>query len=89
MGIIISIVEYKKQRCIEALMQQIGLPQYCDECGGGDEFDDFVEYTDFDENELYPLSAEVSGPAVSAAYTQSQPAQILPFPAKPKKRARK
>ncbi len=89
MGIIISIAEYKKKRCIDALIQHIGLPQYCDECGGGDEFDDFAEYTDFDENDLYTLSAEASGPAISATYTQPRPAQIIPFPAKPKKRARK
>ena len=34
MGKIISLTEYRKKRCLEALMEQIGMPDYCDECGG-------------------------------------------------------
>lgn len=33
MGKIISLVEYRRKRCLEALMLQIGLPNYCEECG--------------------------------------------------------
>jgi hypothetical protein len=33
MGKIVSLVEYRKKRCIEALMQDIGVPDYCSECG--------------------------------------------------------
>jgi hypothetical protein len=33
MGKIISLAEYRRKRCLEALMLEIGLPDYCDECG--------------------------------------------------------
>jgi hypothetical protein len=33
MGKIISLAEYRRKRCLEALMLEIGLPEYCDECG--------------------------------------------------------
>lgn len=35
MGEIISLAEYRRKRCLEALMLEIGLPDYCDECGEG------------------------------------------------------
>lgn len=33
MGVIISIEEYRKRRCLEALLADIGLPGFCEECG--------------------------------------------------------
>jgi hypothetical protein len=32
-GKIIFIEEYRQRRCLEALLADIGLPRYCDECG--------------------------------------------------------
>jgi hypothetical protein len=32
MGNIITIEEYRKRRCLEALLDHIGLPAYCSEC---------------------------------------------------------
>ncbi|HKD74595.1 MAG TPA: hypothetical protein VKB76_03840 [Ktedonobacterales bacterium] len=32
-GKIIFIEEYRQQRCLAALLADIGLPRYCDECG--------------------------------------------------------
>ncbi len=32
-GKIIFIEEYRQRRCLEALLADIGLPSYCDECG--------------------------------------------------------
>jgi hypothetical protein len=33
MGHIVSLVEYRKKRCLEAFMLKIGIPAYCQECG--------------------------------------------------------
>jgi|GEM_PF-4621658 len=33
MGKIIFIDEFRKRRCLESLLADIGLPRYCDECG--------------------------------------------------------
>ncbi len=33
MGIVISIEEFRKRRCLEALLADLGLPGYCEECG--------------------------------------------------------
>ncbi len=33
MGVVISIEEFRKRRCLEALLADLGLPGYCEECG--------------------------------------------------------
>jgi hypothetical protein len=65
MGIIVSIDEFRKKRCLEALLEQIGLPNYCKEC---------------DDDELDAIEALFSAPesVFSAPYSHS-PAHILSF----------
>jgi hypothetical protein len=65
MGIIISIDEFRKKRCLEALLDQIGLPNYCKECN---------------DDELDAIEALFSAPesVFSAPYSHS-PAHILSF----------
>jgi hypothetical protein len=33
MGKLIYLEDYRRKRCLEALMLDIGMPDYCDECG--------------------------------------------------------
>ena len=40
MGIIIAIEDYRKRYCLEALLAEIGLPAYCEECGPDFAMDD-------------------------------------------------
>jgi hypothetical protein len=74
MSNIINLMEYRKRKCMEALMLQIGLPGYCDECG--EDIEDLLlaeaELDDCDEP-LLALLAEEASPAIYG------PALILPF----------
>ena len=70
MGTIIFIEEFRKRRCVEALLAHIGLPSYCDECG--DEVGEMLlDTTDISFEEA------AAAPQPPAAHA---PAQILAFP---------
>ncbi len=74
MSNIIDLMEFRKRKCMEALMLQIGLPGYCDECG--EDIEDLLmaeaELDDGDEPLLALLADEA--PPVPRG-----PALILPF----------
>jgi len=74
MSNIINLMEYRKRKCMEALMLQIGLPGYCDECG--EDIEDLLlaeaELDDGDEPLLALLAEETP-------HTMHGPAIILPF----------
>jgi hypothetical protein len=74
MSKIIDLIEYRKRKCMEALMLHIGLPGYCDECGEGIE-DLLLAEADIDDVDepLLALLAEEPPPAPRG------PAIILPF----------
>ncbi|MBA3823380.1 MAG: hypothetical protein H0X24_05650 [Ktedonobacterales bacterium] len=74
MSNIINLMEYRKRKCMEALMLQIGLPGYCDECGEGIE-DLLMAEAEMDDGDapLLALLAEEAPPIVRS------PAVILPF----------
>ena len=72
MNKIIDITEFRKRRCLEALLADINLPRYCDECG------------DVDPELLAAIAANAFAafePSMPAqASTMSAPALIVPFP---------
>ena len=74
MSNIIDLREYRKRKCMEALMLQIGLPCYCNECG--EDIEDLLlaeaEMDDVDEP-LLAMFAEAPPPILRG------PAVILPF----------
>ncbi len=77
MGTIISIEEFRKRRCLGALLEHIGLPVYCEDC---DDYGEDLLLTD--DGELVPVA-----PALPP--TPRGPALILSFPprAQPRRRA--
>ncbi len=57
MGKIISLEDYRRRRCLEALMLDIGMPEYCDECGEGIEallLADMLEDVDDERPVMWP-----------------------------------
>jgi hypothetical protein len=71
MGKLIDLAAYRRKKCLEALMLQIGLPGYCEECGDdiealllGDELDGTdIDLADLLEEVDAPLPTVVTPPA--------------------------
>lgn len=76
MGKIISLVEYRKKRCVEALMQDIGMPDYCSECS--DDIESLLM-----QDILQEFSAEIE-----ISHTHAPPALLMHLPqtSSPRKR---
>lgn len=70
MGTLIFIEEFRKRRCVEALLAHIGLPSYCDDCGD-ESGDPLLDTTDILFEDAQPLLPTTSAPVL---------AQILTFP---------
>ncbi len=70
MGTLIFIEEFRKRRCVEALMAHIGLPSYCDDCGD-ESGDPLLDTTDILFEDAQPLPSTSPAPVM---------AQILAFP---------
>ncbi len=82
MGKIIDLADYRRKKCLEALMLQIGLPGYCDECGDDIEallLEGELDGADFD---LAALLGELDAAQPQAAVAP------LPFTAPPVRRRR-
>lgn len=75
MGDMVTFEDFRKKRCLDALLADIGLPGYCDECG--EDFESLLLSGILNElpviDESTPLPPEH---AVSA----HQPAIIIAFP---------
>ncbi len=68
MGVIISLEEFRKQRCLAHLLDDIGLPRYCEECG--DEGADIV----------FEALMGSDGDGLDDDVVSNPPARILAFP---------
>jgi|GEM_PF-6573698 len=74
MGKVIMIEEFRKKRCLEALLAHIGLPSYCEECI--DDIDSLDE-----EEYLFETDVAVGGPP-QVNQPIPEVAKVIPFPSK-------
>lgn len=84
MGDMVSFEDFRKKRCLDALLADIGLPGYCDECGEG--FESLLLSGILDE--LAVIDDDTARPQEHAASTRP-PAIILAFPARETDRPRR
>jgi hypothetical protein len=67
MGTIVSLDEYRRKRCLSALLEEIGLPGFCQECDDRD-----LDYLLTDDGALVPV-LPVEAPL------HAEPALIIDF----------
>lgn len=82
MGALIAIADFRKKRCLDALRQEIGLPEYCAECDTCD--DELLALLAEDEDELGDtLVADLSfaSDPPHAVAPPRPPARLLQFTA--------
>ena len=76
MGKLIVLEDMRKKRCLEALLADIGMPSYCDECC--DDFEDLLLARSLDDLPLFD-GLELGASQHQPPTPPRAPALILPF----------